>query len=275
MNRRYLFILAITGLMISNGCNDPSLKSVWKEAQDDNAGSPWENSLTYVLEEENVTIGIQNDADNLYIALRATNRETFMKVMRTGLIIWLDATGKKKKVFGLHYPVGAATPGAPFVPGPGAAESPGGHRKPFEALLDSMEIIGPTPNDRRRIPVLNQLGISASQINIMGTTTLDLKIPLRPTNDTPFAIGVDAGSTIGLGLETGKIDREMVKKPRREGKGGFGRGAPGEDGMPGGPGRGGGPPRGENERARNIEPINFWAKVILAAGRENDNPGVK
>jgi len=96
-----------------------------------------------------------------------------------------------------------------------------------------------------------------------GTLVYEIKVPLRVTVETPYAIGAGPGAGIGVGLETKKM--ETPGGPGGRGLfGGFG-GMPG-GGRPGGGGGGAPPPGGE--RPPKLEPIRLWAKVALAKPEE-------
>ncbi|HVP36131.1 MAG TPA: hypothetical protein VMT04_03970, partial [Terriglobales bacterium] len=85
------------------------------------------------------------------------------------------------------------------------------------------------------------------------------------------AISSDPGSSISVGLEGGKFDREMMGN-RMHMRGGM---PGGEGGMrPGGmmPGEGQPPDSasvGRRERGKMLEPVDIWAKVSLAKTARN------
>jgi hypothetical protein len=248
-------------------CNEPLLQSNWRQAAVEGAASDslWNRSLMF-LDEPNMGIGLQNDADNLYIFLKAINRAAQIKIMRNGLTVWLDAVGKKNKTFGIHYPIGMQNPGMPLRGyQPPGAES-GELRRQFAQIPDTMEIIGPHKNERNSFSVRDIEGLTVSLHDSLGVMIYELTIPLRRSDELPYGIGVGPGKAIGLGLETGQFKREMTgENSHRGGKmpGGRGGGRPdGGFGFPGGRGRMRPP---GNEGGMGFEPIKVWAKVILAS----------
>jgi hypothetical protein len=281
MRRQYWVLFTIGfSLLLITACNMPSLKSTRRETvssrgmaiTNSNLDSIWINALTYSLEDKNITIGFQNDADNLYIMLRATDRETQAKIMRTGLTIWLDASGKKKKTFGIHYPLGMQGRRTPPEENRQLGDNPGEFRRRFSEMPDSMEIIGPQKNEVNKIHVINnELGITVTSSAISGALAFELKVPLKASNESLFAINIANGNTIDLGLETGDFKAESRERPRengeRPGRGeGGGRPGGGFGGRGGMGGRGGDMPHGDRPGGMNTDPIKFWAKVTLVNG---------
>jgi hypothetical protein len=135
----------------------------------------------------------------------------------------------------------------------------------FAEMLKEIEVLGPEKNDRNRISRANNFGIEATLEDTLGVMSYELKIPLKSTNEHPYAISQGIGSTISVGLEGGKFNREMMGERMRM-RGGM----PGGEGgvPPGGMSPGEGKPSegapGGRERGKMPEPIDFWAKVSLA-----------
>jgi hypothetical protein len=278
----------LTGMIILSSilaCNEPKLDSNWKSTglSSDEPDSVWVTSSVYSLEGKNVSIGLENDADNLYILLKASDRQTQARIMRAGLTIWLDAAGKKNMTFGIHYPLGM--PGQmPFPQGDRqAGENQEQIRGLFAEMADTMEIIGPKKDERIRVPIVNGLGPAAMTDNDNGTITYELRIPLRSTNNSAYALNIDPGKVVGLGLETGKFvpsQRDWRGQGGRSGGrrgghdggfggGGFGGGFGGHGGMGGH--RGEGRPPGEENQGNSSGPLKFWAKVKLASKLVNQD----
>jgi hypothetical protein len=273
----------LTGIFILSAlvaCNEPNLDSNWKSPaiSSDQPDSVWASSSVYSLEGKNILIGLENDGDNLYVLLKAENRETQAGIMRAGLTVWLDATGKKNKTFGVHYPSGMRV-GGMFRPGesrPGEIQEQ--FRGLYAAAADTMEIIGPGKNERSRVSIENATGLSVMANNDGGTITYELRVPIRAADNSGCALNITPGKAVGLGLETGTFEaREPNWRGQAErtggergggfGRGGFGGGVGGREGR--GAHRGGGRPPGERNRNNNLEPLEFWAKVRLASASIN------
>jgi len=264
-----LLLSALLSLLLSPLLwgKDINLNSPWTKSEIavDGKESEWSGKI-YYLEDQKIGVGLQNDTSNLYILVKATDRSRQMQIMRTGLTIWIDATGKDKKSLGIHYPIGMQEYGIPDVKANPNTEFASEQKNRFAEMLKEIEVLGPEKNDRNRISRANNFGIEATLSDTLGVMVYELKIPLSATNEHPYAISAIPGSSISVGLEGGKFSREMMGNRMRM-RGGM---PSGEGGMrPGGmmPGEGQSPEStstGGRERGKMLEPIDFWAKVSLA-----------
>jgi len=272
MRKPYIFLLSMVLFLLLTPvlwCKDMDLNSLWRKAEImvDGKETEWSGSI-YYLEEQKIGIGLQNDSANLYVIVKAMDRSTQLQIMRTGLTIWLDAKGKKKKTLGIHYPIGMQDYGIPEVRANQNTEFAKEQQNQFTEMLKEIEVLGPEKNDRNRMARVNSFGIEASLNDTLGVMIYELKIPLRPTDELPYAISSNPGDIISLGVETGKFNKEIMRgnRPMRGGMPG------GRGGMPPG---GGEPPGGMSpggrERGKMMEPIDFWAKVALAKAASDKN----
>lgn len=272
MRKPYIFLLTMVLFLLLTPvlwCKDMDLNSLWRKAEImvDGKEAEWSGSI-YYLEEQKIGIGLQNDSANLYIIIKATDRNTQLQIMRTGLTIWFDATRKDKKSVGIHYPIGMQEYGIPEVKTNPNTEFATEQQNLFTEMLKEIEVLGPEKNDRNRMARANSFGIEVSLNDTLGVMIYELKIPLRSTNERPYAISSNPGDIISLGLETGKFNKEMMKgnRPMRGGMPGGGGGMPS-----GGGGPPGGMPPGGRERGKMMEPLDFWAKVALAKATSDKN----
>jgi hypothetical protein len=281
-NLHLSILTLIFSLSVVSGCNNTTLQSSWRQpiSLNTTADSTWENSRKYSFENESLVIGFQNDADFLYVFLGTSNKETQMKIERAGVTVWFDGKGGKEKSFGIQYPVKMEKPTMSSEKAARPSMNQNDLPEKFAGNLDTMEIIGPGKNERVKASINNDLGLSVTRNSNSGPISYELKIPLKTTNQTPFAIGADAGSIIGIGLETGKIEMEMKRDGRSmaggppNGRGGSGMGG----GFPEGGDIGGGmgkhgkgnmPPDSQKDTVSS-KPIKIWAKVVLANSSGND-----
>lgn len=172
---------------------------------------------------------------------------------------------------GIHYPIGMQEYGIPEVKAVPNTEFATEQQNRFAEMLKEVEVLGPGKNDRNRIGIANNFGIEASLKDTLGVMIYELKIPLRSTSQYPYGISANSGSSFSLGLETGKFNREMMRDRMRI-RGGM---PGGEGGMPPeGTGSGGerpeGMPPGGRERGQMLQPIDLWAKILLAKPGEGN-----
>jgi hypothetical protein len=132
-------------------------------------------------------------------------------------------------------------------------------------MPDTLELI--MRSKRVKAPINNDWGVSAITSNDFGTITYLISIPIKVSADSAFGINAAPGSAISLGFETGNINYNGEKGERE--RPGEGEGPEGGYGGRGGFGgdwgdRGQGRPPGMRYGGPNFEPVDFWAKVILA-----------
>jgi hypothetical protein len=259
-----LFLTAVVSFNIFvGGCSSTAeLSSSWNNSQIvvDGHADDWEGHF-YYLKDSHVSLGIRNDQDYLYVCLMSSERQFRRQMIGLGLTVWLEPEDGKK--WGIHYPIGFMSQGGrpSFDP-----EETGGERDTeeiSEPLPQTVEIIGPGKDERTQFSVVRIPGISMRVESSQGSIVYELKVPLEKSSDHPYAINAGAGSTLKLGLETGKFEGRSREGGMRQG----GRGD-GERGGFGGRGRGGRPYGGEAGRGmasgERPEPLEFSAVVHLA-----------
>jgi hypothetical protein len=236
----------------------------------------WGSSGLTPFGDQPVSIDVMNDADFLYVRLTASEPAVRNEILRRGLILWFDPEGGTKKRFGIEYPV--AEPG-----GFGAGRSGGyggrrgrdgssGNAAPRDPAdqyepPDRLEVHGPGKDDVRSLTLDHAEAIEAAVKVDQGVVVYELKVPLAKSGDREYAIETAPGKSIGIGLETPKMER-----PAESDHGGFGGGMGRGGGMGhgGGMGRGGGMRRpGGGEMGGGYQPpkpLKGWATIALAKG---------
>jgi hypothetical protein len=205
-------------------------------------------------------VGVKNDQDYVYLRLLTTEEQFRRQAMKGGLTVWFESEDGKK--LGILYPMGifnrSETP--PF-PNPEATSDPEERNRLNQQALRDVELLGPGKNDRNLFTILELPGITVKVENSRGSAVYDLQVPLRESDDHPYALAARAGSTINLKIETGKNE----SGPRSGGLPGGGRSGVGRMG---GGSHGGGKSGGENGGSRP-EPLEFSAKFRLAGQSVN------
>jgi len=178
------------------------------------------------------------------------------QVMMQGFTLWFDPDGGKEKTFGIKYPVGMQA--SDLLRGIRRAEQnlERGRQAP-RRQMNELEILGPGKDDVKKMLIEEAKGIEINIEFSSGMLVYELKVPLIQTEKHPYAIGAEAGSLVGIGLETAKMEREDVRRDMSGGRVGGGptggmRGGVGGRGMPGG------------RRLRMPQPLKIWAVVQLA-----------
>ncbi|MCJ7580929.1 MAG: hypothetical protein MUP98_10395, partial [Candidatus Aminicenantes bacterium] len=148
-------LLSLTICFVFVSCENYQILSQWRDKNIvvDGESGDWLDALTYV-EEFNISLGMANDSEFLYICAVVENPLVRMRVMRQGLTVWFDPNGGRDKTLGIRFPLGSL-------------ES--------EGLL---EILGPNREDVRRINKNDAKGVNVAMGVSSGLLVYELKVPL-------------------------------------------------------------------------------------------------
>ena len=246
-------------LLVGCGNSKLELKSDWRDREItvDGKNADWLGAMLF-FEEDNVSVGLLNDENFFYICLIAEDQFIRAQVMRQGFTLWFDPDGGKEKTFGIKYPVGMQASGLRR----GMRSDEQSMERSSQTLrrpMIELEILGPGKDEVKKMPIEE---VTEIEINIefsSGMLVYELKVPLVQSQQHPYAIGAEAGSSIGIGLEVSKMKRQDVRRAMSGGRGGGGRmggmrGGAGGRGMPGG-----------RARPQMGKPLKIWAVVQLAS----------
>lgn len=83
------------------------LNSAWRDSTIRIDGNPadWEQPFPYFDSKSKLQYSVVNDAQYIYISIKTNDPKAQMKIMRAGMDISFDVTGKKKEVCTIHYPL--------------------------------------------------------------------------------------------------------------------------------------------------------------------------
>lgn len=206
------------------------------------------------LGKDDLSIGVQNDDEDLYVSISTRDPRTIGKIMRTGLIVWVDPAGGKARTFGIRFPLGfARSEDGESDLGEGLAAN----RVRIERSTQEIEIIGENGQTVRRrkdsVP-----GMSVQVEADERVLTYELQVPLAMREGILYAVNAAPGDEIGIGLSTPDIHDANDAQ------------LPGSGGLPGGrmsssDGRG---YRGMRSGGSfSPEPMNHWMLVTLSDAR--------
>lgn len=258
-------LLLFTFLLAGCSKGKLELNSDWRDREItvDGKNTDWLGAMLF-FEEDNVSVGLLNDENFLYICMIAEDQFIRSQVMRQGFTLWFDPDGGNEKTFGIKYPVGMQ-----------ASDLPRGMRRDEQSIdrprqvprrqMNELEIHGPGKDEVKKMLIEEAKGIEIDIEFSSGMLVYELKVPLIQSEQHPYAIGAEAGSSIGIGLETAKMERPDVRSERsgermEPGPASGVRGGAGGRGMPGG------------RRPRMPQPLKIWAVVQLAS---NNTAGLK
>jgi hypothetical protein len=100
----YMF-LSLSFLLSS--CSDIIYNSLWQggPVKADGLPNEWSKPLKHYDSNTKLQYTFSNDRQNMYLCIRATDETTQKKILRGGLEIWIDTTGKNKERTGISYPL--------------------------------------------------------------------------------------------------------------------------------------------------------------------------
>ncbi|HEY2583955.1 MAG TPA: hypothetical protein VGI43_19255 [Mucilaginibacter sp.] len=82
-----------------------TLQAPPKNIEIDGDVKEWGDSLRYYNTEKHINYSIANDQDNLYMAIRISNRLDQKKILKSGITFSVDPKGKKKETFSITFPL--------------------------------------------------------------------------------------------------------------------------------------------------------------------------
>jgi len=258
-----LFMAGCSGFQTVRLESRPPAKPVVVDGQLDD----WRGNLYFSVESQ-ISVGFTNDAENLYVCLSVTDPYKRSQIIGNGLMVWFDAKGGTSRSFGLKFPLGLQPGEMPMRPETqDMRDMPGGF--PDEELAPEfsteswveVEIVTPENEMPLRMKVEEALGLEVKATAPAGTLVYELKIPLRKTPRTPWALGAGPGQSVGLGFESLKSQSRGISR------GGYAGGGGGRTGMGGRPGMGGMGGGGAYGRGgiQIPEDLKLWAVVKLLA----------
>jgi hypothetical protein len=223
---RTITVVCILGLCA--GCASIQFTSQWRDSTVaiDGSASEWDNYIQYRPDiNANVGLGIVNDEDYLYLCLTAEDRATVSKIIKAGLTFTFESPTYKGKPFGIHFPLGMEMKGEK---GDTTAT-----KVRVEASLQMLALLGPGQKDTTVMSVMqaDSLGVMVRVTPSIEQCTYELKVPLKRTASTPYAISAGQDSVVSVTFETG----EMTNPARMQQNGSIG----GPDSGHGGQGFGG------------------------------------
>ena len=205
----------------------------------DGKSDDWRGNL-YINAQGQYSLGFINDSKDLYVCVIVTDPYKRARILRGGMILWLDPKGGETKRFGINFPLASQSAEAGRLPEVKPGEMPQvppeeeGDAVPAETWTDFGII---TPNSKLPLVIKPEegQGLQMKASAPIGLFICEFKIPLQRSDKSPWAVGGQPGQTVSVGFETGNPPSRRMARGR-DGYGGSG----GRGGYPGGyPGRGG------------------------------------
>jgi hypothetical protein len=142
-------------------------------------------------------VAAQNDDTFLYLVVASNDADVRLQ-LATGLIVWVDRTGRRQQAVGLRL--------EGLAPRPLAGGTPTTTREaiPDRVLntLDAFDLLGPARLQRRLIDDPASLGFVVASGVENDTVVYEMKVPLAKTATAPHAVDAQPGAVVSLGMET-------------------------------------------------------------------------
>lgn len=157
------------------------------------------HGLMQPVEKQRFSIGIQNDAEAVYLCLTTRDRVLATQIARQGLIVWLDPGSEKPKkhVFGVHFPIDSRL---------SLRKDQGGRWPPDGGVVHDWDqgavgILGARKDQPERVIIEQAGGILARAATRGEALAYEMKVPFKRAG-APYALAAEPGGTFRLELET-------------------------------------------------------------------------
>jgi hypothetical protein len=106
LSAKQLFFFAIISVSLTS-CSDIIYSSLWQTnpVKADGLANEWNKPLKHYDSSTKLQYTFSNDKHNMYICIRATDESTQKKILRGGMVVWIDTSGKGKERTGISYPL--------------------------------------------------------------------------------------------------------------------------------------------------------------------------
>ena len=235
----------------------------------------WPTSRFETDKETQIVYSVDQDADNIYLALKITSQKMQMKILSMGMNVYLDKKGKKREGTGIEFPVkkeGASGGGyggnrnGGGQNGSGEAGDSKAAREKMASTLLFLKIFGFDDQDDKTQLVTQPNGINiAADWDDANVLYIEYQIPAgflgKPTdlNGKPLSVGWKInGFTANAGADAGS----SFCSGRSAGFGGGGRGG-GRNGGSSSTGSAQSTTPSQEANSEMAKEMSFWTKLIL------------
>lgn len=269
-----IIMLALLGPSVY--CKNLETESRWAEGKIsiDGRSKDWQSVQGVFLSEQNAAFTFNNDGEYLYVLFRTTDQGWARTIKTTGLTLYFDVTGGKKKDASICFKGGPTMEQAmamrPRNAGTSEMPTPPGGQGPRGTMDNQAPTLTCTFKDRPKewaVPLNGAAGPAAAFDTCQGFFTYEFSIPLAAGEGEQYGLGAKPGQVISVGGVWGDMG-EMAQ-------GGPGGGMGGPGGGMGGPGRGMGGPGGGGERPKMPEKQEVWIKTTTAVPQTEPGGEVK
>ncbi len=263
----FLFILTFSLLSFSK---EEIIASKWVDfpLTIDGSNDEWNLDVLNFEKKVDVNYAFRNDAENLYVLFIFNDPQYLSSISATGMTLWFNTEGKKKKNFGLTFIKKQVSADA-FISileqqkGALSEEEKNNIRANPRYFLHNIKVVG-----KESVSISQQADSAEADVALFrslrkeNTVMYEFAVPLKRMPEQVHGIGTEPGKLVKVGFEWGGLTEEM-KKARAEG-----HEIPGTDAMRRGESADAWSKRssGFSERSSSRRPVqySFWVDVHLA-----------
>lgn len=259
MVSKNLFIAST--LILLTGCSDQQIQSNWARRSPTIDGNleEWSSASMVVFEDLQVSVGVGNDTSFLYLAGRIADAALQRMVGQSGIVIWLDPDGGRRKGLEIHFPA-ARVENANLNRGlfweSLTEDQKARARDKVEEMAGGVLVINRKSIESRVFLPRNVEGFSVAIAQAEGLLSFEARIPLQIGKFFSKFSSIQMGQILGIGVGLDESRRDLSP-------GGDFEGAP-PMGEPGFTGRGGSPGGFVPGGSRAPVKKEIWLEVGLA-----------
>jgi hypothetical protein len=268
----YTIVAIILSLMACKSTEQ--IRTTWahSDIKVDGNISDWQDMPGVLFFDQNASVAIGNDNDNLHILFKTTDVRWARAIKKTGITLYFDPKGGTSKDFFIHFKHGPSLQTLREMSGAPdgyAHDESSQSRDRFGAMAaDQPPSLTCYIKDRiveKPIPPDGGEGPAAAFDSSHGFYAYEFSVPLSEGRVRYYGLGIEPGDKLSIGAEWGDVG-DMMRKMGGDSGGMVGRGG----GMPGGGkgGRGGMPGGGKGGRGggqrEQPEKQEIWLQTSLA-----------
>lgn len=164
-NKEIRIIISIFFILISSSITAQISQWQSKKIQADGIATEYEIPLNYYDFNSKIQYIISNDMENIYFCIRAVDDIAQSKILRAGMQIMIDTTGKKKAFSTLFFPL-VAKPNLNDMPKEMNDRNPRNQQKPKQLKISEsikeFRLEGFKVMNNERVPLINNTGIQVA-----------------------------------------------------------------------------------------------------------------
>lgn len=187
----------------------------------DGSDDDWESEALNFEKKVDVDFAFRNDAENLYILFIFKEPKYLSSIDETGMTLWFDTEGKKKKNYGLTF-IKKQVPADVFISlleqqkGDLSEEEKNNIRANPHYFIHNVKVAGKESESASQHADSEEASVALFRsMKKEKTVMYEFVVPLKRITAQAHGVGTEPGRTIKVGFEWGGLTDEM-KKARAE-----------------------------------------------------------